>query len=65
MRIDIHVHPAFYADINGDSHREGLRHRVTDIHKNGLAALEHIENKMACARLDRLTLLAQVYPEAR
>lgn len=65
MRIDIHVHPTFYADINGDPNREALRHRVTDIHKNGLASLEHVKNKMTCARLDRLTLLAQIYPAAR
>lgn len=65
MRIDIHVHPTFYEAINGDPAREALRHRVVDLHKNGLAPLEHIENQMACARLDRLTLLAQVYPQAR
>ena len=62
MRVDIHVHPTFYESINRDPAREEIRHRVVDIHKNGLAPLEHIRNQMSCARLDRLTLLAQVYP---
>ena len=64
MRVDIHVHPTFYEAINADPAREALRHRVVDIHKNGLASFEHIENQMACAGLDKLTLLAQVYPES-
>ena len=61
MTIDIHVHPAFYEPINADAAREELRHRELDIHRNGLAPLEHVFNQMRCASLDRLCLLAQDY----
>ena len=42
MTIDIHVHPAFYEPINANAAREELRHRELDIHRNGLAPLEHV-----------------------
>ena len=61
MTIDIHVHPAFYEPINANAAREELRHRELDIHRNGLAPLEHVFNQMRCASLDRLCLLAQDY----
>ena len=61
MTIDIHVHPAIYEPINADAAREELRHRELDIHRNGLAPLEHVFNQMRCASLDRLCLLAQDY----
>ena len=61
MTIDIHVHPAFYEPINADAAREELRHCELDIHRNGLAPLEHVFNQMRCASLDRLCLLAQDY----
>lgn len=61
MFIDIHVHPAFYEPICGDLAREELRHNQLDIHKNGIAPLEHIFNQMRCAGLDRLCLLPQDY----
>ena len=56
MTIDIHVHPAFYEPINADAAREELRHCELDIHRNGLAPLEHVFNQMRCASLDRLCL---------
>lgn len=61
MRIDIHVHPAFYDPINQDPRREELRHAQLDIHKNGTASLEHIFNQMRCANLDKMCLLPQDY----
>ncbi|MCI9213178.1 MAG: amidohydrolase [Ruminococcus sp.] len=61
MFIDMHVHPAFYEPINGDSRKEDLRHDALDIHLNGTAPLEHIFNQMSCAGLDRLCLLPQDY----
>ena len=64
MTIDIHVHPAFYEPINADAAREELRHCELDIHRNGLAPLEHVFNQMRCASLDRLCLLAQDYSSA-
>ena len=64
MTIDIHVHPAFYEPINANAAREELRHRELDIHRNGLAPLEHVFNQMRCASLDRLCLLAQDYSSA-
>ena len=59
MTIDIHVHPAFYEPINANAAREELRHRELDIHRNGVAPLEHVFNQMRCAALDRLCLLAK------
>lgn len=61
MFIDIHVHPAFFEPINEESSKTEYRHDVLDIHKNGLAPLEHIFNQMACAGLDKLALLPQDY----
>jgi len=61
MFIDVHVHPAFYEPINGDSERDQMRHAVLDIHRNGTASLEHIFNQMSCAGLDKLCLLPQDY----
>lgn len=61
MFIDMHVHPAFYEPINGDSRKEDLRHDALDIHLNGTAPLKHIFNQMSCAGLDRLCLLPQDY----
>ena len=61
MFIDIHVHPAFFQDINQDGEKTKLRHDVLSIFKNGTASLEHIHNQMACAGLDKLTLLPQNY----
>ncbi|ERI93928.1 amidohydrolase family protein [Clostridiales bacterium oral taxon 876 str. F0540] len=61
MFIDIHVHPAFFEPINHEEKQTEFRHSVLDIHKNGLAPLEHIFNQMACAGLDKLTLLAEDY----
>lgn len=61
MFIDIHVHPAFFEPINEDSSKTEYRHNVLNIHKNGLAPLEHIFNLMACAGLDKLALLPQDY----
>lgn len=61
MFIDMHVHPAFFEPINEDEKKTDFRHAVLDIHKNGLAPLEHIFNQMACAGLDKLTLLPQDY----
>lgn len=61
MFIDIHVHPAFFEPINKEEKQTEFRHSVLDIHKNGLAPLEHIFNQMACAGLDKLTLLPEDY----
>lgn len=61
MFIDMHVHPAFYDPINSEPHLEELRHETLDIHKNGIASLEHIFNQMRCAGLDRLCLLPEDY----
>ena len=61
MFIDIHVLPTFYEPINGDPHKEELRHEALDIHLNGIAKLEHIKNQMRCAGLDKMALLAQDY----
>ena len=61
MFVDIHVHPAFFEPINGDGAREQMRHDALDIHKNGVAPLEHIFNQMACAGLDKLCFLPQDY----
>lgn len=61
MNIDIHVHPAFYEAINKDKNKEEYRHNVLDIHKNGVASLQHIFNQMKCANLDKLVLLPEDY----
>lgn len=61
MFIDIHVHPAFFQPINNDEKKTEYRHKTLGIYKNGLAPLEHIFNQMACADLDKLTLLPQDY----
>ena len=61
MKIDIHVHPAFYEVINDDKSKEEYRHKVLDIHKNGTAPLQHIFNQMKCANLDKLVLLPEDY----
>lgn len=61
MFIDMHVHPAFYEPINTDPQMEELRHETLDIHKNGVASLEHIFNQMQCAKLDLLCLLPEDY----
>lgn len=61
MFIDIHVHPAFFEDINLSSEKTTLRHEVLSIFKNGTASIEHISNQMTCAGLDKLTLLPQNY----
>lgn len=57
MFIDMHVHPTFYAPIQSSEDRMEARHRCMDIHKNGIAKMEHIANQMRCAGLDRLCLL--------
>ena len=56
MFIDVRVSPAFYEPINKDKKMENLRHEVLDIHKNGIAPLEHIFHQMDCANLDKLVL---------
>lgn len=61
MFIDVHVHPAFFEPINDDERREAMRHEVLDIHKNGIAKLEHVFNQMRVAGLDRMCLLPQDY----
>jgi uncharacterized protein len=61
MNIDIHVHPAFYEAINKDADKEEYRHSVLDVHKNGIASLQHIFNQMKCANLDKLVLLPEDY----
>jgi len=61
MFIDVHVHPAFYEPINGDSERERMRHDALDIHRNGTVSLEHVFNQMNCVGLDKLCLLPQDY----
>lgn len=61
MFIDIHVHPAFYEPINPDKEVTARRHQVLSIFKNGLASMEHIENQMRCAGLDKMVLLPQNY----
>lgn len=61
MFIDMHVHPAFFEPINEDENKTAFRHEALNIYKNGLAPLEHIFNQMACAGLDKLTLLPQDY----
>lgn len=61
MFIDIHVHPAFFEPINQEKGKTEYRHNMLGIYKNGLAPLEHVYNQMACAGLDRLTLLPQDY----
>ena len=59
MTIDIHVHPAFFEPINEDPDLEAFRHEQLNLHKNGTAPLKHFFNKMDCARIDRVCLLAQ------
>ena len=61
MFIDIHVHPAFFEPINKEPTREQMRHDLLNIHKNGLASLEHVFNQMRCAGLNRLCLLPADY----
>ena len=61
MVIDIHVHPAFFEEINEDKKREEIRHEQLNLHKNGTAPLKHFFNKMNCAGIDYACLLPQDY----
>lgn len=61
MFIDMHVHPAFFEPISQSEQLNTFRHETLNIHKNGLASIQHIKNQMSCAGLDKLCLLAQDY----
>lgn len=58
MSIDFRVNPAFFEMIKSDDEHNKKRHEGFSIHKNSFAILDHIENQMHCANLDKLVLMS-------
>jgi uncharacterized protein len=55
--IEIHTHPAFFEPICADPADLEFRRQALGLYKAGPAALQHIDNQMLCAGIDRLALL--------
>ena len=58
MFIDFRVNPAFYKVIESDEQTNKNRHSGFHIYKNSFAPMEHIQNQMNIAGLDKLVIMS-------
>ena len=58
MFIDFRVNPAFFKPIGKDDLKTEQRQKGFHLFKNSLAPIEHIENQMLCAQLDKLVIMS-------
>lgn len=59
MFIDFRVNPAFFEDIHVDEEHLNKRHNGFYLYNNSLAKLQHINNQMNLAGLDKLVIMAE------